>query len=230
MRENAERFRLASGWSHDVRTHLNILLGAVSMLETDKLSADQVKEYIAMIKHNASAMLRLINHLLDGEAGTTCEEAKNKGMQIDGLVRTIAESIKPYAQQHALEFLYDVETPLYAFCDGEMLQRVLYNLLSNAVKYTEPEGFVYLSARQNGEFVEVNVADTGCGLSEEKQAQLLGKGDESKLGLGLTLVKSMMRAMGASLSFSSRERIGTTFYLQFSAARCAHKAGLGEAI
>ena len=218
MQENADSHSLVAGWSHDIRTHLNILLGAVSMIETGRMRPRQAREYIAMIKRNALAMLALTNHLLQGETSASCGEAKPEYIRIDGLVRKAAESAKPYAAQHGLELLHDVDAPLYARCDPEMLGRVLNNLLSNAIKFTQPEGFVYISARGDEDWAEVAVADTGCGLSEAQQAELAGAADgEGELGIGLKLVKSMMNAMGAGLSVTSRERVGTTFCLRFPA-------------
>jgi len=201
------------------------------MIELNGMKPHQVKEYIAMIKHNAVAMLELVNHFLEGETTASCGEANIVNTRIDGYARVIAESMKPYAAQHGLEFLYDIDAPLYACCDLEMLGRVLNNLLSNAIKYTQPEGFVYLAARRSGEWLEITVSDTGCGLSEAYQDQLASMGDgERELGIGLKLVKSMMRAMGASISFTSREYVGTTFYLQFPAAEpiVAEPAVCGE--
>ena len=219
MRAGAENLGQASGWSHDIRTHLNILLGAIGMIETGRLQPDQGKEYVGMIKDNALVMLRMLNCMLEDSSVREESVAQMKDVQVDGLLQTIVKTIKPYAEQNGLEFLYDVDSPLYVHCDPEMLERVLYNLLSNAVKSTEPGGFVYLSARHNGAWIEINVADTGCGLRDVRIAQLTGESQsETELGIGLKLVKSMMHAMESSIACTSRERVGTTFYLQFPAA------------
>lgn len=219
MRGSAGSQDVASGWGHDIRTHLNILLGAIGMIETEKLSPEKMKEYFAMIRQNALAMLRLLNHVLDAEG--MCEgECQNasptlQDLQIDGLLTGVAETIRPLADSRHLEILHDIAGPLHALCNAEALERVLYNLLSNAIKFTEPGGFVYFSAKASGETIEINVADTGCGLTPLQQRQL--RGDPSQAvghGMGLRLVKTLVASMAGSLSCTSREHVGTTFYLR----------------
>ncbi len=217
--QTAEKWGLASGWSHDIRTHLNILLGAVGMMDSGKLTAEQSKEYISIVQHNVTVVLRLVNHLLEADEGCVAGEARLANAQIDGSLVCLVESIKAYAAEHQLELLYDIEAPLYAYCDMEMLERVLYNLLSNAIKYTPPNGFVYLSARQRDGWVQINVADTGYGLSQQKQDQF--RGDVMQpvgTGLGLRLVKMMTAAMKGYVECASRERIGTTFSVKIPVA------------
>lgn len=216
---------LASGWSHDIRTHLNIVKSAISMMESGKLTQEQTREYTGMIRQNVLAMERLINHLLN------CGDSDEKmipnplHMQIDALLCRVVENVKPLAASRQIDLFYDISGPLHAFCDPEMLERVLYNLLTNAIKCTEASGIVYLSARKKDACVQINVADTGCGMSERQLAQLSdGVQKPVDSGHGLRLVKMMMAAMNGRIACSSHENLGTTFYLYIPEADCPNRA------
>jgi signal transduction histidine kinase len=220
MQSNIRSDGLMTGWCHDIRTHINLLMGAVQMMETGRLNGEQARHYIDMVRQNADAMLRLLNHLLEGGEGAGVQavragEAKPPTrMQMDGLLKGIAESVRPCAQARDIELLYDIDSPLYATADEESLSRVLYNLLYNAIAYTDAGGFVYLSAAQADDQISIHVADTGRGLGQAHVDAIVSEGEPSEaLGMGLRLVKQMMRAMGGHLGCASRERVGTTFYL-----------------
>lgn len=213
-----------SGWRHDIRTHLNVLLGAITMMETGRLTEAQLKEYTEIIRTNVLAMLRIVNCLLDQDEEKDpeyIESAKFVDMQVDGLLLSLVESIKPYAMQHELELLYDIESPLLTRCDWELLERVLYNLLTNAVNATGPRGFVYLSAHKKSEFIQINIADTGCGITKEQQMQINGEGEIQGRGLGLKIAKKLMRMMQGDIVCISKENVGTTFSLRLPAAKYA---------
>lgn len=222
MRDWADKSCLATGWGHDIRTHLNVLLSAVGMIETGRLSPEKSTQYLAMIRQNALAMLRLVNHLLDAKTDTADGSPDLISVQIDGMLQTIVETIRPFVESRGLELLFDVKGPINAQCDVEMLERVLYNLLSNAVKFTDSGGFVYLSAKQSGNEVEINISDTGRGLTAKQLERLRGDPPAAEdVGMGLHLVKTLTARMGGTIACTSREHIGTTFYLRIPAGASA---------
>jgi signal transduction histidine kinase len=224
MQGNIRAEGLMTGWCHDIRTHVNLLMGAIQMMETGRLNGEQAQHYIGMVRQNADAMLRMLNHLLEGGEGERAQAVRAGEplhpvrIQIDGLLRDIARSVRPCAQARGIELLHDIDSPLYAVLDEETLSRVLYNLLYNAIAYTNSGGFVYLSATQTDDALSIHVADTGHGLGQARIEALLSDQESPEaLGIGLRLVKQMMRAMGGSIGCASRERVGTTFYLTWPA-------------
>lgn len=208
----------AKGLGHDIRTHLNILLGAVNIMECGRMTEEQIREYAAMIRHNVLAMLRMVNRLLVENK----MEAVLVDARIDAQLLGIISCVESFAHERQVELVSDVEAQIYARCDPEMLERVLYNLLSNAIKSTDPGGVVYLSARMGEGQVRINVADTGCGFTKEQLAMVLSDEDEGVgSGCGLRVVKALMRLMHGSMECTSHENVGTTFYLYLPAARDA---------
>ena len=102
--------------------------------------------------------------------------------------------------------------------DAQLLSLVWNNLFSNAVKFTEPHGKISLSLRTQGDFVVVQVSDTGCGIPPEVGKHIFEKfyqGDTSHAtqgnGLGLALVKRVIDIVGGDISVSSQVGRGSTF-------------------
>ncbi len=223
MREAIEELSYVSGLRHDIRTHLNILLGAVDMVQSGKLASDKIPTYLAMIRHNSLAMLRLVNQMVATDSVENPIPPQMVSLQVDGLLATIVESVRPYAESRRLELLCDIRAPLFVLGDIEMVERIMYNLLANAIKYTEPGGFIYFSAKEEDDMVQINIADTGIGMSPEKLSAL----EEEAIrpvgnGMGLQLVRSLTAQLNGTLRCTSRENVGTTFYLSLPTEKRAH--------
>lgn len=210
--------------SHEFRTPLNVINTAIQALifmYEDELS-DRVKEYIGMIRQNTFRQLRLVNNLLDitrADAGRIKVHKKN--IDIVFLTKSIAESVYTYASQKGVEltFASSIKDKVIGI-DDEKYERILLNLLSNAIKFT-PEGrsiAVKLYAVEKGICVEVK--DNGIGIPEEKLSVIFkrfGQVDSSLsrqaegAGIGLSLVKRFVEALGGSIDVKSKTGKGSKF-------------------
>jgi signal transduction histidine kinase len=112
--------------------------------------------------------------------------------------------------------------------DAVLLQALFQNLLSNAVKYTPPNGEVSISITVEKSQIRIRVSDTGYGIPKDQQRFIFNKlffradnvkGDAEKgtdgSGLGLYIVKSIVRASGGKIWFESEEGKGTSFFITF---------------
>jgi signal transduction histidine kinase len=213
---------------------LYIVKGAIGMMQSGKLTQEQTREYTEMIRQNITAMEKLINHLLNGEQPGGVMRASPEPVAVNELLCKVIENVTPLAASRQVDLLHDIQRDtiprdiiprvinprdsipgfLQAFCDPEMLERVLYNLMTNAIKYTGANGVVYLCAEKSGADIRVTISDTGCGLTDEQLGQLYGGTDQAVGdGYGLRLVKAMMAAMDGQLECKSQRDMGTTFYL-----------------
>ena len=102
--------------------------------------------------------------------------------------------------------------------DAELMELVWTNLISNAIKFTPPGGTITLTQKAAGDFAEISVADTGCGMSAETQKHIFEKfykGDTSHAtagnGLGLALVKRILELSGGTVSVQSSPDYGSKF-------------------
>jgi signal transduction histidine kinase/HAMP domain-containing protein/ActR/RegA family two-component response regulator len=228
--------------SHELRTPLNSLLVLAGLLSENpdgNLSSKQV-EFATTIHESGSDLLRLINDILDlskVEAGKM--DVHPAEIPLDGLVEYLDATFRPMAAEKGLTF--EVETslslPPMIYSDEQRLQQVLRNLLSNAVKFTAKGGVRLRVApaedvtftgplRDEPAVIAFSVADTGIGISEEKQHLIFeafqqADGTTSRryggTGLGLSISKDIARLLGGEIKAASRLGHGSTFTLYLPA-------------
>ncbi len=198
--------------SHELRTPLNGVIGFTrQMLKTD-LSATQT-DYLQTIERSANNLLTIINDVLDFsklEAGKLVLEHIPFALRetLDEVVVLLA----PSAHDKGLELTLDVhnDVPEQVIGDSLRLQQIITNLLGNAIKFTETGNIdirVELRKRLDRRVeVEVQIHDTGIGISERQQSQLFQafrQADASisrrhgGTGLGLVITQKLVKEMGA---------------------------------
>jgi len=228
-RANTAKSEFLSSMSHEFRTPLNAILGFTQLLNTDRenpLTEGQV-EATKHILQSGDHLLSLIDDVLDlaqieaGKAAVNAEP-QNPAAVVENCV-AIAGGL---ANQNKLDFhdrTAGWRLPEISI-DATRFQQVLLNLLSNAVKYNRDGGVVTLSvmAPEKG-VLRFSVADTGIGIPKEKQAQIftpfsrlgLENSDITGTGIGLTITRELVEAMGGRIGFESTLNLGSTFCLDF---------------
>jgi signal transduction histidine kinase len=235
--EEANRLKsdFLANTSHELRTPLNGIIGFLKLLlEGMADDPEEQQEFIQEAYKSSIHLLNLINDILDIakiEAGKmelelTEVELDELFQDVDNLIRTQAE------QKHlSLQLKFPATlTPVTLFGNYQRLLQVMLNLVGNAIKFTH-EGGIVISAEiskkktniQEREFpglVKISVADTGIGVSLEKQDKLFENffqvdGSRTKsyggTGLGLAISQKLIEAMGGTISFYSMgEGLGST--------------------
>ncbi len=209
--------------SHEIRTPMNGVLGFAELLLTEPL-ADGQRRKIEMIAESGTAMMRLLNDILDlskVESGQLV--MAEQAFDPRALLNSCVQLMTPMAESKALPLGLRVESdvPGKLLGDDLRLRQVVLNLLGNAVKFTET-GSVIVSARLSSdaptELLEISVEDTGIGIAAERQAAVLGRfvqGDDETgrrfggTGLGLTISAQLVRLMGGTLAIRSEPGVGT---------------------
>jgi len=244
--------------SHEFRTPLTVILGALQMLSCTEPSADpkeqQVKtsKYLAIMKQNCHRLVKLINNLLDvtrinSDYLLLCLQ----NIDIVSLVKEITMSVSDYISQKniLLSFSSNVKEKIISV-DIDKIERILLNLLSNAVKFTPEGNKIFVSLKDKGAHVEIRVKDTGVGIPQEKLDiiferfrqvdNVLTRKNEGS-GLGLSLVKSLVEMHSGKISVKSRVDRGTEFIItlplspssdfsQMPAATIHHDRDISEVI
>jgi CheY-like chemotaxis protein len=148
-------------------------------------------------------------------------------VHLNGTLQIGIDIIRPLCEQRELRLIFEQEpdTDLYVRADQQRLSQVFINLLSNAVKYNRAGGQVrvYCEPVENGK-VRVNISDTGCGLTASQLTRLfqpferLGaeRSNIEGTGLGLSLTKHLVEAMGGSISVQSTPETGSTFSIELN--------------
>ncbi len=226
----ADRLRqaLLSSISHDLRTPLAAILGAVGTLRGygTGLDAATRDELLATTEAEAERLNRFINNLLDMtrlEAGAI--RPATVPTDPDEIVGSLAERVAGVVSGH--RFVVDVapRLPMVAV-DPVLIEQALFNLVDNAAKYAPAGTTITLSARREGDTVALAVLDEGPGLGAEELERVFDKfyrvekGDSVRAGtgLGLSISRGFVEAMGGSLSAAPRpDRSGLAFTIRLPA-------------
>ncbi len=238
-KESKFKTDLLSMVNHELRTPLTsiITLSQISIEGVNdarrRLSAADVAASGAIraelesweeVRKNASALLEMINNMLDiarSDAGAM--RATREFMELGDIAVAVRGTMKPLAARHKVHFRTDVaaDVPL-ALGDYEKTQRMLENLVGNAIKFTPDEGRVHLGITLEGETGDVlmRVSDTGIGIAPEDQERIFERFVQvdststrkyNGSGLGLALVKEYVDIQGFSIEIESALGEGTTF-------------------
>ena len=234
-RQAAEDARLArdqllASLGHELRTPLNAIVGFSDVLANEMFGSfahQKQREYVELIHQSGGHLLSVVNAILDVsklQSGTYDLQTELFRFE-DAAQLCIAMTLRE-AEAKSIAVRLDIADDVGTVqCDRRALQQVLINLLSNAVKFT-PSGEVMMSARRNGEWLELTVSDTGIGISAD-DLKRVGKpftkvqNDHARqvegTGLGLSLVKGLVRLQGGCMSIESSLGAGTRVHVSLPA-------------
>jgi len=205
--------------SHDLRSPLNAVMLAASLLQTSERIAPEDREELEIIDISAKRMQRLIEDLLDV---TRLEGGKRLPIErapID--VRTLFteayELFKSQAATSAITLQYHVDDVPPVYADGHRVMQVLSNLIGNAMKFTPTGGMITFHAESRGSSVVISVADTGPGIPKENLGDIFNPYWQAKrtarlgAGLGLPIAKGIVESHGGQIWVQSEPGEGTKF-------------------
>lgn len=208
--------------SHELRTPLNAILGWSQVLRSGPRDGADMAKGLETIERNARAQTRLIEDLLDMSRVTSGMLRLDVQPLVPAtFIEAALESMGPAAdaKRIRLEKMLDWSAgPILG--DAGRLQQVVWNLLSNAIKFTPRDGKVQVVLERVNSHIEISVADTGVGISEAfiphlferfRQVDASSTRNEGGLGLGLSIVKSLVELHGGTVSLrSAGQGHGTT--------------------
>lgn len=231
-RANALKSAFLAIVSHEIRTPLNAILGFAEVMLEERFGPvgnPRYKDYIDGIHASGALVMSLVNDLLDLakiEAGKM--EFSFTSLDVNRVVSECAAIIGPQASREQIDIKLLLSPALpNILADDRALRQIVLNLLSNAVKFNRPGGQVVVSTllADSGSVI-VRVRDTGIGLREddiglafEPFRRLSADGPPRGTGLGLPLTKALVEAIGASMTFKSKEQEGTLVEVVFPPER-----------
>jgi len=215
--ERLER-SLLNSISHDLRTPLSSIMGALSSLryEGNSPNAESRRELIELAWEEAGRMNRFISNLLDItrlEAGVL--KIKREPYDVQDLLGSCLASLEPRLKERKVKIDLPPNLPLVPM-DSVLMAQVLINLLDNALKYSPPDGIIEIAARTRENWLEVEVADQGPGIPKEYLMQVFNKffrlsrhEEFSGTGLGLAISKGIIEAHGGEIWAENRPGRGS---------------------
>ena len=218
--------------SHEIRTPMTAVLGYTELLLEGDATAAEVIEYARTIRRNGEHLLQILNDILDI---SKIEANKISVERIECDPRSVVDDavcalrLRAGERGIAIETEFADNVPALVHTDPTRLRQVLVNLIGNAVKFTET-GSVRVCSRysfQDDGRLEIDVVDTGIGMSEEQVARLFqpfAQADSSTTrrfggtGLGLCISKNLAELLGGTLTVTSIPGAGSTFHVSVPTA------------
>jgi len=236
---NLAKSEFLSRMSHELRTPMNSILGFAQLMQMGELSQAQ-KKGVNHILTSGTHLLNLINEVLDIsriEAGRLTLSLEP--VQVSSVIMEMIDVVQPNAAKRNLKIEMEQSSAcqLYVKADRQRLKQVLLNLINNAVKYNRDGGSVSIKTelRQNLtntiDVLRISVADTGIGIGPDDLKKLFlpferigaEKSETEGTGLGLTVVKKLMDAMGGLTGVESIPGEGSVFWIELPESQSQKK-------
>lgn len=204
---DARRNEFLAMLGHELRNPLAPITNAVRLLEKTGHDADRRGAAVQIVKRQSQHMARLVDDLLEVSRITQGRiELRVENLLVATSAYSAIEAARPLACQKQQRIDVSVPPDLDVVADPARLTQILSNLVMNAVKYTPPGGHIRVSAAEvDGQFVEIQVADDGMGISADLLPQVFElftqdrrtlERSEGGLGLGLALVRRLVELHG----------------------------------
>jgi len=212
--------QFSSNVSHELRTPLTVMQAQAEYL-LEKTANNDLKDEIKTIISQVAFMENIVTQLL--EITRSKQISANEMEEIDLRELTLLTADSFSSQLEEKQIALTIKEPNFSvktLGNQTMLIRVFSNLIVNAIKYNKPKGSIQISFAKDDNQIIVNVSDTGIGIAKDKLDKIFNpfyRADESRsqkdfsLGLGLALVREVVKIHGGDIKVNSIENEGTTF-------------------
>jgi len=209
-----------------MRTPVNSLLSFIQLLEEGNIEQDKLNRYAALLKNSLAYTSSMMENLLNWAASQM--QGFNpylETLNARNLSEEIVDSFKSTAELKRIEIQNNICEDAECKADANMLGLVVRNLISNAIKFTPEHGKIMLESKIVGEELQIEICDTGIGMSEEQvshfnKSEYQGAGvstpgtnREKGTGLGLLLCRTFMGLMESKIAVDSVKNSGSKFTL-----------------
>ncbi len=210
--------------SHELRTPMTSIKGYTDLLFMQAAGpiTDAQRKFLTVIKSNADRLATLVNDLLDiSRIETGRIRLDRQPTDAAKVIQDVVTALSKQADEKQLTVTTRIKSPLPpVYADRDRLTQILTNLVDNACRYTPAGGKITVSARRVSDKVQIDVTDTGIGISPEDQKKVFDRfyradhpvvQETGGTGLGLAIVKSFVEMHGGTIWLKSELGKGSTF-------------------
>lgn len=211
--------------AHELRTPINNLRGEIEVALSKARSNEEYRDILGSNLEECARISRLIQSLLFlARAENTPEPLQREDIDVGKELTAVREFYEAAAAEAGVGLLVSVANDLRAPLDRTLFQQAVGNLVSNAIAHTPKDGTVGISAHADESGLKVCVTDTGCGIPPEHLPRVWERfyrvdrarsGSSLNVGLGLSVVKSIVEMHGGSIEIQSRPGEGTLVSIRF---------------
>lgn len=227
------RRELIANVSHDLRTPLAVIHGYMETLimKDGTLSLEERKNYIEIVLKSTEKLKKLVSELFDlSRLEAKQIQPQKEAFFVHELIQDTYQKYAILAKEKRISFKTHIPQQLpLVLADISMIERVLQNLLDNAIKFTPEGGEVAIQLQEKNGAVEVQISDTGVGISTEEaeyifdryRSQSTTPYNNGGTGLGLAIVKKILELHDATIQLQSQVKKGSTFSFELPVTKIA---------
>jgi signal transduction histidine kinase/CheY-like chemotaxis protein len=220
-RANSAKSTFLAAASHDLRQPVQSLVLLLAIAEREANAQPKTMKIISLMKRSLDGLNALLGSVLDlSRLDAGVENPVLETVDLGAKLLRLRDEYAPRAAAKGLK-LRLAPRRIFVRSDARLLGRALRNLIENALRYTS-RGGILIGFRRRGEYVRIDVYDTGIGIPADQQANIFeefqqlhnpGRDLEKGLGLGLAIVARLARLLGAEIEVASRPGRGSRFSL-----------------
>ena len=232
--ENARR-RFVSDASHELKTPLSgIRLLTDSILQTENMDAETVREFVGDIGQEAERLSRITEDLLRLTRLDSGAIEQAASVEVAPVLERVLRMLRMVAGEKAVTLSQQGEEGVAVLATGDDVHQILYNLIENGIKYSARGGFVHTGVTVEGKMAVIRVTDHGVGIPDEDLEHVFDRFyrvDKARsravggTGLGLSIVRDTVQRRGGSVEAAHRaEGPGSVFTVRLPLAEGGDKA------
>lgn len=215
------RAQFLAGMSHEFRTPINAIKGFSQLIlfQGAAIRREKIDEYLRDIEASARDLEQLTDRILDlAKIDAGSFELRESAVDLSELIDNVARQFTAAQDLAPDRLVVSLDHSLILRCDENAVKRCLQNLISNALKFSEPETPVNVDVKVDTDALRIVVSDRGCGIPADELSAVWGdyvrssytrRSDRQGTGLGLPIVKALIRAHGGLSYLESAEGRGT---------------------
>ena len=220
--------RFSASAAHELRTPIAVLRTKLDVFKKKKREQREYDELVDTMETYIDRLSSIITDLL--EFAETSELGETEDVSLDSVVKTVVDDLESVAQNNMVDVQVNAHSDMQSEAQNltvkgntNLLYRALYNLVENAIRYNNEEGSVNITLETRGQEGVVIIADTGVGIAPEQRELVfepfyrVNKSRSREFGgagIGLSLVKTILKRHGASITVSENNPQGSVFTIR----------------
>ena len=220
--------RFSASAAHELRTPITVLRTKLDVFKKKKREQHEYDELVTTMEIYIDRLSSIITDLL--EFAETSELGEVEDVSLDSVVKTVVDDLESVAQNNMINMQIDIQPKAQSEAqifivkgNTNLLYRALYNLVENAIRYNNEEGSVNITLETRGQEGVIIIADTGVGIAPEQRELVfepfyrVNKSRSREFGgagIGLSLVKTILKRHGASITVSENNPQGSVFTIR----------------
>ncbi|MEP0355270.1 ATP-binding protein [Paraglaciecola sp.] len=215
-----QKQHLFANVSHEIRTPLSLMIGPLELL-LNKISEPNMFRQASLINRNAKRLQNLVEQILELEKLETINQPSRKLYRYPDALKLIVESFTPYAISNEQVLICDATDTVTLELVEDSFEKIISNLLSNAIKYTPKGGTISVTSEHKNEWLYIQISDTGMGIEADQLKNIFERFTRLQstisvhgTGIGLALVKELVKANSGKISVKSEQGKGSVFTVE----------------